>query len=304
MKTAVLEKMPDLFWELVRKNNLANFFYENEQVKKDEIEIAIIRTKTICYDEWFSYYPRLKFIIRAGTGIENIDIKTALKKNIRVFNTPEANAKAACEQTIAFMLGLIKKQRKFTNSVINNRWKDGIDYNHEISDIKLLVVGVGRIGSMVSTIMQHLGAAVKGVDPYLTNKEWQYKSVDSVSYNDGIKWANMISFHCPLTQETEDYFDTSVLNRLKNPIWLINTSRGGVVSLEAVKLGLANNLLMGVALDVFPEEPCKVFDFMKDERVILSPHVGAYTSKAKARMAKETFLLWQQLVNEEDKSIA
>ena len=109
---------------------------------------------------------------------------------------------------------------------------------------------------MVALALQHLGAQVKGVDPYLSTSEWKQKTIDPFIYKEGIEWCNLITYHCPLSDETEDYFNEEVLNSLISPLWLVNTSRGKVVKESSVAQGLSNGKIMGFASDVFDEEPC------------------------------------------------
>ena len=284
MKTYVMEKMPDLFWQKVKENGWQKYFIDD----KSESEIVIIRTKTQFNKNLFDEFPKLKVIIRAGTGTDNIDITEAEMRSVKIYNTPNANAHAAFEHTLSFAFALIKQHESGKNAVINKSWKSQLSHNWEISDLRVLVVGVGRVGTKVAQSLQHLGASVKGVDPYLSKAEWQNKKIEQVTYVEGLKWCNLLTFHCPLTEETHDYFSSQTLKLLQNPIWLINTSRGGVVDEVAISAGLKCGKLLGVALDVFGEEPWNPQEFTKFENVILSPHSGSFTQKAKVRLVNET----------------
>jgi len=288
--------MPDMFWQLIQKSCLNHYFYNVKNAENHKVEIAIIRTATLFTREYFDKYPNLKFIIRAGTGIENIDTKFAARKNVQVFNTPDANALSAAEHTVSLILALVKRHREAIRSVLEGEWKRNLCESWEISDLKILIVGVGRIGTKVANIMQYLGAEVKGVDPYLNEREWQEKSVEPVAYQCGLTWANLITYHCPLTEETHHYFNEHIFNVLNKKIWLVNTSRGDVIQESAIEEGLLSGKILGVALDVFSEEPWKVKTFGYDPRVIITPHIGAYTERAKERMSYETFLVWQKIV--------
>lgn len=293
MKTLVLETMPDLFWQLVVEHNCNNFFSTDLDL---DSEIVIIRTQTKAYRDFLSLFPRLKMIIRAGSGFDNIDIVEAKKRNIIVCNTPEANTICAFEQTISFIFALIKQHKISHQNLIKGNWKTGLKPNWEMSDLKALVVGVGRVGTQVAKALQYFGSAVKGVDPYLTDSDWQLKNIDPIFFDEGLKWCNLITFHCPLTSETIDYFDANTLNSLKNPIWLINTARGAVVDISAVKTGLKNHQILGFAADVFAVEPPTEIIFRNEENVLFSPHVGSFTEKAKERLSQETWAVWKAFV--------
>ena len=296
MKTLVLEPMPNLFWNEVKENGWSNFFYKKHQNTPEKTEIIIIRTNTIFNKSFFDEFPDLKLIIRAGTGVDNIDIKEARKRDIVVCNTPEANAFSAYEHTISFVFALIKQHQKAKEAILNNSWKSQLSENLEISDLKVLIVGLGRVGTRVARTLLNLGADVLAVDPYLTPEEWEQKKVVETSYKAGLEWCNMLSFHCPLTRETQNYFSMKTLRKLQNPIWLLNTARGKIVQEHAIEMGLQKGILLGAALDVFSSEPWKIKEFAKSNNVILTPHTGSFTKKAKQRMALETLKVWSEFV--------
>lgn len=293
MKTLVMEKMPSLFYEIMAENNWKDQFFEPGEIENSRVEICIIRTATQFDAVMMDCFPKLKQIIRAGTGYDNINVKEAERRGIVVCHTPEANALAAYEQTIAFIFGLIKHINISKPAVLNRTWREGHPSNWEISDLKVLIVGVGRVGKQVAKALQFLGAEVKGVDPYLNDSIWSELGLDSVSYEDGLAWCNTISYHCPLTSKTVDYFNASTLKFLQNPIWLINAARGGVVNEAILAEGLDGGIILGAGLDVFDTEPWVPLNFGGYNNVILSPHVGARTLKAKLRLARETLDVWQ-----------
>lgn len=295
-----MEPMPGYFWQKIKENNWERYFQKDTQVNLEKIEIIIIRTKTNFDKEYFQKFPNLKLIIRAGSGFDNIDILEAEKRNVIVCNTPEANAIPAYEHTLSFIFALIKQHQKCKSLVLNEDWNKNFSQNWEISDLKVLVVGVGRVGTRVAKALKFLGTEVKGVDPYLTNLEWNEKDVNKISYNKGLEWCNLLTYHCPLTQETLNYFSESILKELKNPVWLINTARGGIVDENVIEQGLSSGKILGFASDVFCEEPWKVQEFAKKENVILSPHTASFTEKAKKRMAIETLEVWSEYVFHHD----
>jgi len=295
MKTLVFEKMPSLFWKVIEEKGW-NKYFVGENANPKDVEIAIIRTKTIFDKKLFDNFPNLKLIIRAGSGFDNIDISEAKKRNIEVCNTPLANVTAAAEHTITLILSLIKNLTIANKSVLSGTWKQNLPPNLEISDLKILIVGVGKIGTKVGKIMKFLGAEIRGVDPYLTDSEWLQKEIDKTSYQKGLRWCNLVTFHCPLTPETTNYFSVSELQNLRNPIYLVNVARGKIVEEKAIKLGISTHKLLGVALDVFSQEPWKPFTFSDFENIILSPHIGANTVKAKEKISLETIKIWSEFV--------
>jgi D-3-phosphoglycerate dehydrogenase / 2-oxoglutarate reductase len=296
MHTLVLEKMPKQFWEELEKRGISQWFTSDNLLFSENIEIIIIRTKTIFNESYFKRFPNLKLVIRAGTGVDNIDLESAKKYNVAITHTPNANALSAFEQAISFIFSLIKQQNQMKQAVLSKEWKTAIQPNLEMSDIKALVIGVGRVGTRVAQLLQQLGASVKGVDPYLTDDDWNTKQVESTTYVSGLKWCNLLTFHCPLTEDTKYYFSVPTLKLLSNPIYLINTARGAVVEENALTEGLNSGILTGIALDVFEEEPWEPSAFADLPHVLLSPHVGAYTEAAKRRLVEETVETWIEFV--------
>lgn len=298
MNTLVLEEMPDLFWQKIQEKGWEKYFFQPETIPATrKIEIVIIRTKTVFDRTMFRKYPALKMIIRAGSGFDNIDIQEARHRNVIVCNTPEANAISAYEHTISFIMALIKQHQTAKQNILRGNWKTGLKNNLELSDLNALIVGVGRVGTRVAKALQYFGAEVKGVDPYLSKTEWQKKEVESIKYDDGIKWCNLISYHCPLTYETENYFNDSTISLLEHPIWLVNTARGGIISENAVATGLECGKLLGFATDVFSAEPFTATDYADYNNVILTPHIGSFTRKAKNRISLETLEVWSKFVH-------
>ena len=289
MNTIVLEKMPDKFWDLVKERNLMSSITPyNDSIDKKKVDAIILRTRIHCDEDFIDDYPNVKLIIRAGTGFDNIEIEAMKKKGVMVCNTPEANAQSAFEHTLALLLAVMKQLNHARNNVIDGKWKSDLDYNLEFEDLKVLVVGVGRIGTKVATTLKYLGAEVKGVDPYLTESEKKLKNIDFINYQDGLKWANVISYHCPLTAETFHYFKIESFKFINKKIILINASRGSVVDEKALLFGLENRKFIGVGLDVFENEPTDQGDFIDYQNVFYTPHIGAFTKKAKERMSFET----------------
>lgn len=299
MHTIVTEKMPDSFWKLISERKITDIIYclnyENYD-RKEDVEILLLRTHTIADKRFIDLFQNAKLIIRAGSGFDNIDVRYAISKNIKVCNTPNANVKSAFEHTIGFIFSLIKKHKITENNIKQNLWKQNLKYNLEISDLKILVVGVGRIGSLVAKTMQKMGAEVLGVDPFLSDKEKQKIGIDFVKYNVGLKWCNMITYHCPLTDETRNYFDFETLEALSNNTFILNVARGEIIDYDALYSGLSSHKIAGVAIDVFPQEPFHFDKKLDDYNIYLSPHVGAYTKLAKDRMAIETIEVWHEFV--------
>ncbi len=288
-----MEKMPEKFWQELERLNLTTFFSEKEDIKA---EIIIIRTKTQFDSKLIDKFPNLKLIIRAGSGFDNIDVLYAKSKGIEVCNTPEANAYSAYEHTLSMIFALIKNLQFGKQEIKSGKWKDKHPGNWEIPELKILVVGLGRVGTRVAKAMKFLGADVKAVDPELSQEEWQKKDVTPIHYIKGLEWCNLVTYHCPLYSDTFHYFNQEVLQIINKPIWLVNAARGKIVDFEAVKLGLKKEKLLGAALDVFEKEPWEADSIIDDPRLVVTPHTGAFSTAAKNRMSVECVEVWRNFV--------
>ena len=301
MLTYVTEEMPDLFWQMVRDKDWSEYFVTDPNGVEDEISHLIVRTYTIVDDEYMSRFRNLKHVIRAGTGYDNIHVIKADEKGIAVSNTPAANGISAYEQTIGFIFALIKNHHIHYKGLRKGTWRNEIPYNLEMADLRVLVVGLGFIGSRVAKTLKLLGAEVKAVDPYCDHKQWEYADVDRITYEDGLQWANMVTFHCQLTRETIGYFNKDTLNNLDHDIWLINAARGGIIEESALLSGLISGKILGAAIDVFEKEPNNGELFKDFFNVIMTPHTGAFTESARVRLSRETLSVWASSVFEEKK---
>ncbi|MBN1948421.1 MAG: hypothetical protein JW784_01630 [Candidatus Cloacimonetes bacterium] len=293
MKTLVLEEMPDLFWQEIKKRDIGKFFFR-ELTSSLIPEILIIRTKSKITSEILAGYPNLKLIIRAGSGYDNVDIQTARELGIRVCSTPLANGSAAFEHTVALIFSLIKHLNTANNAVRNGIWKTGLPESLEIRDLRILIIGVGLIGTLIGRYFTAWGAQVRGVDPYLGEKDWKRKGIQNIDIKSGLAWCNTVTFHCPLTHETSGLFSQELLGFVPKPIWLINTARGGLLCDGALIEGLKSGIIRGMAIDVYEDEPPGNKIWFDPTRVILTPHSASHTDAAKHRLVKETIEVWEK----------
>ncbi len=291
--TLVMDAMPDLFWEIVKEKGVSDYFTAENLVFSEDIEIIILRTKSVITESHYKRFPNLKCIIRAGSGYDNIDVDKAEEYKIIVQNTPEANVQSAFEHTIGFLFSLIKNHKQHNQSVLENKWRKGIVSNLEVSDLRVLVVGLGRVGSLVAKFLKTWGAEVKFVDPYIDSEAWREINIDPIDYEEGLDWANVVTYHCPLYKQTQGYFDQHSLNFI-NQVFLLNVSRGGVVDIDALVKGISEKKILGAGIDVMESEPWQCEGWENNPLILMTPHTGAFTEKAKNRLSQDCFEVWSQ----------
>ncbi len=285
--TLVLDEMPKLFWNLVSDNKVEEYFTQDNLLFSEDIECIILRTKSSITESHLKRFPNVKTIIRAGSGYDNIDVEATEKYQVVVQNTPEANVQSASEHTLNMIFALTKQLKLGNEMLVKNQWKKDLSPNLEISDLNVLIVGLGRIGSKVAEMLSYLGANIRYCDPYVDNPDF-FKT----SYTDGLKWCNLVTFHCPLYSKTHHMFSKETLSMLEQKIFIVNVARGGVVDIDAVRQGLETDKLFAGAIDVYENEPWQYEGWEKRDDLILSSHVGAHTKQAKDRLSKDCFNAW------------
>ncbi len=232
---------------------------------------------------------RLKLIVRAGIGLDNIDVEAARRYGVEVRNTPEAPVNSVAELTLGLIIAAARRIVELDGMVKRGNWRK--EYGIEIHGKTALIVGVGRIGSRVAELLKAIGVNVLGYDirEVLEARRGLVEPVYSLC--EGLSRADIVSIHVPLTSETRGMLGRrELLECLKPGAILVNTSRGGVVDEEALLEALENGRLHAVALDVLENEPPRgrvEQELLAHPRVIVTPHIGSQTPEAQERIARE-----------------
>lgn len=230
---------------------------------------------------------KLKIIGRAGVGVDNIDVKTAISKGVLVINTPQGNAAAAAELAIGLMFALARKIPQAAESMRQGIWEKKKFMGAEIAGKTLGVIGLGNIGRQAAERGVGLKMSVIGYDPYVKSETGLPAGVKLASLDDVISKSDFVTLHVPLSAETKNLFDAGTIAKMKKGAYLINCARGGIVNEEAVLEALKSGQLAGAALDVFGKEPPDPSPLFAHENLIASPHLGASTREAQEKVAIE-----------------
>jgi len=258
-----------------------------EELKKiiPEYDAIIIRSETKLKRDIIEAATRLKVIGRAGIGLDNVDLPAATKKGIVVMNTPQENAIAAAEHTIAMMLSISRKIPQATSSMRGGKWEKKKFMGVELYNKTLGLVGIGVIGTVVADRARGLKMKVIGYDPYLSPEVAGKKGVDLVSLDELLARADFISVHTPLTEETRSLIDKSAMTKMKKGVILINCARGGIINEKDLYEAIKGERVAGAALDVFEKEPAVGNPLLELEEVVSTPHLGASTGEAQENVA-------------------
>ena len=246
----------------------------------------------------------LAAIARAGVGTDNIDKEAATRKGIVVMNTPAGNTVSTAEHAMALMLGLSRNVAPAHASLKAGRWDRKIFKGAQLQGKTLGVVGLGRIGQEVAKRAMAFGMHVVGFDPFLSDAQIDMLGILPVpKVPDLLPLVDYLTVHTPLTPETKGLISHKEIETIKPGARLINCARGGIYDEAALVEGLKSGKLAGVALDVYPEEPCTDSPLFQMDGVLCTPHLGASTVEAQIQVATEAVeLLIGYLQNGEIKS--
>lgn len=235
---------------------------------------------------------RLRAIVRAGVGTDNIDKTAATRLGIIVMNTPSGNTLSTAEHAFALMLALSRNVPAAYQSLIEGRWERNAYMGSQLADKTLGIVGLGRIGKEVAKRALAFAMRVIGYDPFLSAEEAEHLGIQRVEQaRDMLPQIDYLSVHTPLTPETKHLIGAAEIAVMKPGVRLINAARGGIYDEAALAEGLRSGKLAGVALDVFEEEPCTKSPLFGMPNVICTPHLGASTEEAQTQVAVEAVQL-------------
>lgn len=256
----------------------------------------VIRSKVKLDKEMLDAATRLKFIARAGAGMENIDVEYAGSKGIVLFNSPEGNRDAVGEHALGMLLMLLHHLKRADLEVRKGIWKRAENRGTEIMGKTIGLIGYGNTGSRFAKKLSGLDAEIIVYDKYKTGFSNEY--VKEVSLEELKKQADIISLHIPLTDETHYLVDEAFIQQVDKPFYFLNTSRGKNVKTAALADGLKSGKILGACLDVIEYEsvsfeqlsarelPDDYQYLLNAENVILAPHIAGWTHESNEKMSR------------------
>lgn len=282
----ILRGAPDV--ELIEKVGISK-----DEIKRELADVngILTRSGTTMDQEMIDCAPAMKVIARAGVGVDNINIPAASRKGIIVINAPSGNTLAATELTMASMLSVVRHVPQAYASLKNGEWKRSKFTGVQLNGKRLLIIGLGRIGSAVAVRCRAFGMDVIAYDPYITQKKADSVRVQLVNDLEGaLSVADMVTIHTPLTSETRNMINSDTLRAFKKGAFLINCARGGIVEEAAVADAIREGRLSGFGTDVYTAEPlCREHPFLADDiadKIVLTPHIGANTAEAQSEVSR------------------
>jgi len=281
-----------------RGHDLIEHHYEIDELKEKikEVDIIIVRSATKIREDLIdeaSKGGKLKLIIRAGVGLDNIDVDYAKSKGIKVRNTPNSSSRAVAELAIGQMISLARYTYIANVTMRDGQWNKKQYKGSELLDKKLGLIGFGRIAKETA----HLGELL-GMKILYTNRSGPKDGYDNYQYkemDDLLKESDFISLHVPFNKEQGAVLSEDEFKKRKDGVFLVNCARGGVVDEAALLEALESGKVAAAAVDVFEEEPTPNEKLYTHPKVALTPHIGGSTKEAQARIGDEIVSIVDEL---------
>ncbi len=257
---------------------------EQLMVELPNYDGMVVRSRTKVRKDLIDVCPNLKVIVRGGAGLDTIDHEYAKEKGIAVMNTPLANSKSVAELAIGYMLMMARSLYAASATMKAEKWEKKAFNGDEIGGKTLGLIGIGNIGKEVAKRAIAMEMHVVAYDPFVKEAP---AGIKLVSLDELLAQADYISLHLPKTKESSNMIGKEQLGKMKNGVRIVNCARGGIVNEDALYEALTSGKVAGAALDVFNEEPPTDWKLAKLDNVIASPHIGAATKEAQARVGAE-----------------
>jgi D-3-phosphoglycerate dehydrogenase len=287
---------PMLKQGLEKENHICDTAYNKSKTEIEQIIInyqgIIIRSRFKIDKQFINCGSNLKFIARAGSGLENIDVDYAERKNIHCYNAAEGNRQAVAEHALTMLLSLFNNLNKADKEVRNGIWEREGNRGIELAGKTVAIIGHGNNGSAFAEVLKGFNVKILAYDKYL--QDYPNKSTMESIY----KEADIVSLHIPLNKETTYFVDYNFINSFEKDIYLINTARGKCTNTKHLATALENGKIKGACLDVLEYEKTSfenlsqegftndMQNLMNSKNTILSPHIAGWTKESNVKIAE------------------
>ena len=282
----LLDKHPNFEYELISDISEKNIIEKLPNFDACTLRISKLDEKIL------KHCPKLKAISRHGVGYDNVDLNYIKNNKISLLITATANAVAVAEHVLSMFLSLSKSIIRYDEEVRTGNFKKNANKitTFELLNKNILIAGFGRIGKKLISRCLAFGTKVYVYDPYIDEQIIkEHGGIKVSSIEEGLKIADYVSLHMPLTNETKDLLNYDVFKKMKKNSILVNTARGGIINEYDLDRALNEGLIFGAGLDVFSNEPVENNNpLLKNKKIILSPHSATFTDECTSRMAIET----------------
>jgi D-3-phosphoglycerate dehydrogenase len=248
-----------------------------------DADAILIRSATQVDAEALAAAKQLKVVARAGVGLDNVDIKAATEAGVMVVNAPTSNIISAAELTVGHILSLARHIPAAHGALAAGQWKRSKYTGVEIFEKTIGIIGLGRIGALITARMQAFGTRVVAYDPYVTAARAQQLGVTLLSLEELLAQSDFVTIHMPKTPETTGMIGAEQLRLMKPTAFVVNVARGGLIDEDALHDALVTGTIAGAGLDVFVHEPPTGSDLLALPNIVVTPHLGASTDEAQEK---------------------
>ena len=296
IKCLIVDRMHDSLLPMLEEIGIEGVYEPNitrSEIKKSlgSFDGLIIRSKTYVDQNLLENAKRLKFVARAGSGIDNLDKKFLDSQFIEIINAPEGNRDAVGEHAIGLILNLLNNVHQGHSQINSAVWNREGNRGEELGNKTVGIIGYGNMGKSLAKKLSGFGCKVIAFDKYLPNFKDDY--AESVSLNQLMEKTDILSLHTPLTDETLAMTDGFFFDEFKKKILFINTSRGEIATFKSIERAIIKGKIIKAGLDVLENESLdsltadqrNSFRFLKEsEKVIFTPHVAGWTAESYIRI--------------------
>lgn len=282
---------------LKKQNDVELLDYSN--LPKDELlgklkdaDVAITRSSTEVNEKFLQSVTKLKALVRAGVGVDNVDIDSCSKKGIIVMNVPTANTIAAVELTMAHMINAVRNFPGANNQLKNERiWKREDWYGTELKDKTLGVIGFGNIGSRVAARAKAFEMDIIAYDPYIKESAMIDAGVKYAKNLDDILKCDIITIHTPKNSETKNIITKNEIAKMKDGVILINCARGSLYDEADILEAAKSKKIRWLGIDVFDKEPATDNPLLDLPNIYVTPHIGANTLESQEKISMQAAVI-------------
>ncbi len=256
-----------------------------------DADALIVRSATRVTADLLDAAPNLKVLGRLGVGLDNVDVDACAMRGVAVCNSPGANAVSVGEYTVVMALTLLRGAYRCNDAMLAGGWPRADLIGREAEGLRLGIIGLGATGQASARRALGMGMRIAAVDPYLADDDPAWDLAEQMTLPDLLAWADALTLHVPLTEETRHMIDAAALSAMGSDSVLINAARGGVIDEAAVAEALRAGMLAGAAIDVFETEPLSAgtgAKFAGLSNLILTPHIAGVTGASNSRVSRIT----------------
>jgi D-3-phosphoglycerate dehydrogenase len=292
MKVGFVDSVHPILWEELEKLNCTCLDFTNLQHNEilpfvSDLEGIVIRSKFKITEEFLQHCPKLKFVARSGSGLENIDLIAADKHNVTVINSPEGNKNAVAEHLIGMLLLLLNGLKKADAEVRNKIWLREANRGIELGSLTFGIIGYGIVGQCVAQTLKSFGCKILAYDKYKTNYSDEF--VKEVTWEQFCQQVDIVSLHVNYLPQNYHLANQHFFNSFAKPIYFINTARGNCLNTSDLVSAMQNKKVIGACLDVLEFEKVDFENELNSpvlnelfslENVVFSPHVAGWTTQS------------------------